>query len=108
MFWIIVLSLLAVNYLGATLLASGREPAVRIPYNPAFLEQVDKGNVKRISTQGATVDGEFKKEIRYPDDKAEPTKNFETEIPSFELYSGHELTTQLIAKGVEIIGGADQ
>ena len=57
MFWIIVLSLLAVNYLGATLLASGREPAVRIPYNPAFLEQVDKGNVKRISTQGATVDG---------------------------------------------------
>ena len=39
MFWIIVLSLLAVNYLGATLLASGREPAVRIPYNPAFLKQ---------------------------------------------------------------------
>ena len=102
MFWIIVLSLLAVNYLGATLLASGREPAVRIPYNPAFLEQVDKGNVKRISTQGATVDGEFKKEIRYPDDKAEPAMNFETEIPSFEIYSGHELTTQLISKGVEI------
>ena len=28
--------------------------------------------------------------------------NFETEIPSFEIYSGHELTTQLISKGVEI------
>ena len=40
MFWIIVLSLLVVNYLGATLLASGREPAVTIPYNPTFLEQV--------------------------------------------------------------------
>ena len=102
MFWIIVLSLLAVNYLGATLLASGREPAVRIPYNPAFLKQVDEGNVMRISTQGATVNGEFKKAIRYPDSKAEETKNFETEIPSFQLYQGNDLTQHLIAKGVEI------
>ena len=75
---------------------------MRIPYNPAFLKQVDEGNVMRIKTQGATVNGEFKKAIRYPDSKAEATKNFETEIPSFELYQGNDLTQHLIAKGVEI------
>src|SRR3954447_6489515 len=101
-FWIVVASLLVINYLSATLLASGKRHSVRIPYNPAFLQQVDKGNVKRISTTGATVDGEFKKAIRYPDDKADPTTNFETEIPSFELYDGNTLTEQLISKNVEI------
>src|SRR3954469_6815303 len=101
-FWIVVLSLLAVNYLSATLLASGKAHSVRIPYNPAFLQQVDKGNVKRISTTGATVDGEFKNEGKYPDEKAKAAKNFETEIPSFEIYQGHSLTDQLISKGVEI------
>ena len=63
---------------------------------------MDKGNVARINTQGATVDGEFKKDVRYPNAKAEPAKNFETEIPSFEIYDGHTLTNQLISKKVEI------
>ena len=102
MFWIIVLSLLVVNYVGATFLASGREPAVKIPFSPTFLEQVDKGNVTKVSTQGATVDGEFKNPIRYPDKDAEPTKNFETEIPSFQLYQGDALTQRLIDNKVEI------
>src|SRR4051812_13042162 len=101
-FWIVVVSLLAINYLSATLLASGKNPSVRIPYNPTFLDQVDKGNVKRVSTTGATVEGEFKQPVKYPDEKAKPASNFETEIPSFELYQGHSLTTQLISKGVEI------
>ena len=36
------------------------EPSVVVPYQPIFLEQVEKGNVKRISSEGTTVDGEFK------------------------------------------------
>src|SRR5262249_45762647 len=44
----------------------------------------------------------FKNEVKYPDDKAKAAKNFETEIPSFQLYQGQELTNQLISKGVEI------
>src|ERR1700712_1829102 len=56
-FWIVVLSLLAVNYLSATLLASGKAHSVTIPYSPTFLDQVKKGNVTQVSTQGATVDG---------------------------------------------------
>ena len=52
-----------------------------MPYSPTFLEQVRDGNVDRVSTTGATVDGMFKKDFKYQDH--EPTKAFETEIPVF-------------------------
>jgi cell division protease FtsH len=91
-FWIIVLSLLAVNYLSVALFAPGKARSVTIPYSspsgaPGFLQQVDKGNVKQVKTEGATVEGEFKTDVRYPDNKAEPAKNFTTEIPSFVIYN---------------------
>src|SRR3954469_17260291 len=66
MFWIVVLVALPLNYVLVALFASGKERGVRIPYSPTFLEQVDKGNVKRINTQGATAQGEFKEPIKYP------------------------------------------
>src|SRR5918994_5691563 len=84
-FWVIVLVLLAINYLSVALFAPGKEHSVRIPYSPEFLSQVDKGNVAKISSTGETVSGELKKEITYPpsDKDAEPAKNFDTEIPTF-------------------------
>jgi cell division protease FtsH len=78
---LIVAGLLAANYLFVALLAPGKVEPVRIPYSPTFLEQVRAGNVERVSTQGATVDGRFKKEFEYGD--AEPNKAFATEIPVF-------------------------
>src|SRR4051812_31171028 len=101
-FWIVVAVLLVINYLSATLLASGKQHSVTIPYSPTFLGEVKKGNVVQVSTQGATVDGEFKNPIRYPDQKADATKNFETEIPSFELYQGAGLTQTLIDNNVKL------
>ena len=56
------------------------------------------GNVERISTQGATVDGQFKKDFTYQDKK--PTKAFETEIPIFA--NSDELSKLLEDKGVTI------
>src|SRR5688500_11451387 len=84
-FWVIVLVLLAVNYVSVALFAPGKDPSVRIPYSPEFLSQVDKGNVEKIAATGATVSGELKSEITYPpgDKDAEPAKNFDTEIPAF-------------------------
>src|SRR3954452_7365093 len=84
-FWLVVLVLLAINYLSVALFAPGKERSVRIPYSPEFLSQVDKGNVAKISSTGATVSGELKKEITYPpgDKKAKPAQNFDTEIPAF-------------------------
>jgi cell division protease FtsH len=83
-FIVIVLVLLAINYASVAFLGPGREPSIDIPYNPTFRAQVEAGNVKRISSQGETVEGEFKKAIKPPDDsKAKAAKNFETEVPTF-------------------------
>ncbi|MGH2945747.1 MAG: ATP-dependent zinc metalloprotease FtsH [Solirubrobacteraceae bacterium] len=81
-FWVLVLTLLALNYLTVAIFAPGREQSVTIPYNPTFLEQVERGNVTRISSQGDAVSGEFREPVRYPRD-AEPAPNFETQIPTF-------------------------
>src|SRR5919106_1638255 len=43
--------------------------------------QVLGNNVDRISAEGATVEGEFKKDFKYEDNA--PVKNFTTEIPVF-------------------------
>ena len=84
-FWVLVLVLLALNYISVAIFAPGREQSVTIPYNPTFLEQVEQGNVTKISAQGQAVSGEFKKAVKYPPDKkdVEAAKNFETQIPEF-------------------------
>src|SRR5215218_63743 len=95
---VIVASLLAANYIFVALFAPGKVEPVRIPYNPTFLQQVRDGNVERISSTGTTVDGRFKKDVKYG--KAEPTKAFETEIPSFA--NGDQLSALLEEKNVVI------
>jgi cell division protease FtsH len=83
-FWVLLAVLLVINYLSVAIFAPGRERSVTIPYQPDFVEQVDAGNVDKISTTGETVSGEFKKEFKpSTDQNAEPAKNFETEIPTF-------------------------
>jgi cell division protease FtsH len=80
-FWMLVLVLLAVNYLTVALFAPGKEESITIPYSPNFLQQVEEGNVARISTRGEEVSGEFRDPVRYRD--SEPARNFETQIPTF-------------------------
>src|SRR5687767_1419885 len=84
-FWMIVLVLLALNYATVSLFAPGKEPEVRVPYAPTFLDQVRDGNVERISSTGTTVSGEFEKAVKYPpgDKEAQAARNFDTEIPTF-------------------------
>ena len=55
------------------------------------------GNVKEISSKGDTVQGEFKKEVKYKGDKA---KGFETEIPTFA--NDDELSPLLTSSDVTI------
>jgi cell division protease FtsH len=78
---VVVASLLAANYIFVALFAPGKVEPVKVPYSPVFLDQVRAGNVDRVSTTGTTVDGRFKKEFKYG--KAESTKVFATEIPTF-------------------------
>ena len=79
----LVVVLLVLNYLSVAIFAPGREKSVTIPYNPTFLEQVEKDNVTKISTEGEAVQGEFKKAVKYPSDAKEAAPNFETQIPTF-------------------------
>src|SRR5689334_18253060 len=80
-FLLLILGLLALNYILVAVFAPGREVPVRVPYSPTFLQQVRDGNVERISSTGATVEGRFEKEVTYPasgNDKR-TSKSFETE-----------------------------
>lgn len=84
--WLLVLMLVV---LAADAYVSARfEPPdqrVEIPYSPTFLDQVEAGNVKSISSEGSTVRGEFRTEVRYPagKDGGTPTHRFATEVPTF-------------------------
>jgi cell division protease FtsH len=102
-FWLIVLALLAVNYLSVAIFAPGKERSVRIPYSPTFLQEVDANNVQKISSTGTTVSGVFKKDVTYPpnDKNAKPAKNFDTEIPTFAATT-NDLANRLEQHNVEI------
>ena len=82
-FWVLLAVLLVLNYLSVAIFAPGRERSVTIPYQPDFVEQVEAGNVAKISSTGETVSGEFKKEYKPKGQDVEAAKNFETEIPTF-------------------------
>jgi cell division protease FtsH len=75
-----ILALLFVlNYLFVAIFAP--PPArIEVPYSPFFLEQVRDGNVREISSQGETIQGEFKREASFEGDTA---RRFDTEVPTF-------------------------
>src|SRR3954453_3407805 len=75
----ILLVLLAVNWALAAILAPPKK-RIRVPYTPVFLDQVRAGNVSSISSEGDTVEGDFRKDVKYKKDKA---KRFKTEVPTF-------------------------
>jgi cell division protease FtsH len=80
----VVIALLALN-LWLSSQALQPNARVAIPFYPTFYNQLQSGNVKDVSSQGAAIQGTFKHAIRYPADskQAEPTVNFSTQIPSF-------------------------
>jgi cell division protease FtsH len=96
-----LLVLLAFNVWLVSRLPSETE-RVRIPYSPVFLEQVKSGNVKSISSRGSTVQGEFRRAVRYPptESGAKARTRFSTEVPTFA--DANELSRLLESKGVEI------
>jgi cell division protease FtsH len=79
--WIVfALILLGINfYLGSR--ATGPPSRVRVPYSPFFLNQVNAGHVKSITSKGTAIQGTFTQKLSYAGQK--PTTNFKTEIPAF-------------------------
>jgi cell division protease FtsH len=83
-FLVFVLVLLAINIWVSSLIPSGHE-RIRVPYTPTFLAQVQRGNVKSISSTGTTIQGEFVHQFKYPPagKNAKVSRLFDTEVPTF-------------------------
>ena len=79
--WIVfALVLFAVNfYLGSR--ATQPASRVRIPYSPFFVNQVNAGRVREITSKGTAIQGTFTVKLRYG--KSKPTTRFKTEVPAF-------------------------
>jgi cell division protease FtsH len=102
-FWIFVVVLLAVNWLSVLLIQpSSSQPRVKVPFSPYFLQQLEAGKVKSISSRGDTIQGTFTAKLRYPpdDSKATATTLFSTQVPTF--WNNTELTQLLQSKGVQV------
>ncbi len=58
---------------------------MKVPFSPYFLQQLEAGQVKSISSKGDTIHGTFNAKLRYPpnDEKATPTTLFATQVPAF-------------------------
>jgi cell division protease FtsH len=79
--WIVfVVALLLVNFYASTR-AMQPTSRVRVPYSPFFLQQVNVGHVKEITSKGTAIQGTFTEKVQYQGSK--PTTRFRTEIPAF-------------------------
>jgi cell division protease FtsH len=113
--WWTFVALLVVNYLVMRMLFPGEDAAVTIPYT-TLKDEVAKGNVQAIYSQGASIEGRFKSAVLWPPASAtsaaasaprgffgasEPRNatSFTTTLPAFV---GPGLETFLIEHQVEI------
>jgi cell division protease FtsH len=97
----VVVGLLALNlWISSQALQSGAR--VEIPFYPTFFSQVQGNNVKDVSSTGDSVQGTFRRAVRYPANskQAQPTLDFSTQIPSF--VPGAQLFSLLKKSGVTI------
>jgi len=101
-FWIFFAALLAVNWILVFVMQPAGQPRVKVPFSPYFLDQVEAGQVKSISSKGDTIQGTFKSKVRYPpdDNNATPTTLFSTQVPAF--WNNASLTSLLQREGVEV------
>src|SRR2546421_6516584 len=92
-FWIYLVVLLALNYLISIFVTSGPSRET-VPYS-TFIQQLNQNNVKDITAQANSIQGDFKKSVSYG--SASGT-TFQTERPVFaqdnleSLLTSHSVT----------------
>jgi cell division protease FtsH len=93
--------LLALNVWISTLIPNGHE-RVRVPYTPTFIQQIQGGNVKSISSKGSTIQGEFRNKVKYPTTGKDSKSStfFDTEVPTFA--NTDQLSQLLVTKNVTV------
>ncbi len=97
--WWLLLALLAVNWIVSSLLL-GPPSRTNVSYT-FFVQQVDAGNVKTITSTADTIQGEFARKVRYPSGSASASDValFTTQRPSF---ANDNLLQKLEAKHVVV------
>ena len=63
--WLAFALIILLNYLFASYLFPGPDAPITVPYT-VFKEQVTKGNVEAIYSQGESIEGRFKEAVTYP------------------------------------------
>jgi cell division protease FtsH len=63
--WLTFLAILALNYVLMRLLFPAPQDAITIPYT-VFKQQVERGNVEAIYSQGASIEGRFIEPVTWP------------------------------------------
>ncbi|MGH2881381.1 MAG: ATP-dependent metallopeptidase FtsH/Yme1/Tma family protein, partial [Solirubrobacteraceae bacterium] len=101
-FWLLLLGLLAINWLFVLISQPSTQPRVTVPFSPYFLQQLEAGKVKSISSRSGSIQGTFTEKLKYPanDSSATPTTLFATQVPSF--WNSNQLTNLLIQHNVEV------
>jgi cell division protease FtsH len=101
-FWLLLLGLLAINWLFVLLAQPATQERVTVPFSPYFLQQLEAGKVKSISSRSGAINGTFTEKLRYPanDSKATATTLFATQVPSF--WNSNQLTDLLIEHNVQV------
>ena len=81
--WIwIVLAMFAVNWLIASQIKVDHQ-RIKVPYS-YFRQQVATNNIAEVSSKGETIQGKFRRDVRYPaGKKGRVTHLFKTERPAF-------------------------
>ena len=100
-FWLLLAVMLIANWIiaGQVVLKSGGHPRLTVPYS-YFRAQAQAGNVAEVNSQGETIQGSFRRVIRYPAGKGGTTTHlFKTERPAF---ADDGLVGLLLSKNVTI------
>jgi cell division protease FtsH len=81
---VVILGVFVLNYWIASR-SLAEPPRIAIPYSPLFLNQVRAGNVEQITSRGVSIQGLFRKPVRYPPEGkgSRSATRFSTLIPSF-------------------------
>ena len=91
------LVLLAINFFVASR-ATESTSRVGVPYSPFFLNEVNAGHVKEITSKGTAIQGTFTEKVKYANN--DPTTDFKTEVPAFA--NNNALSNTLQEKNVVV------
>jgi cell division protease FtsH len=92
---------LILNWLLAGLMSRGNPAELEVPYT-LFKEQVQAGNVARITTRGLQISGTFERAVTYPpagQPNSRSSTSFRTQVPGF---GDQGLTSELQRRGVVV------